>query len=71
MPEMYIDFRCIKTLKVEMNINNLVKATCYKFLASSMYKVCPKSHETYFFAAPLLVAACSNRLGEVGGPLSS
>ena len=33
------------------------------------YKVCPKSHEIYFFAALLLVAACSNRLGEVGGTL--
>jgi len=37
MCEMYEDFRCIKTLKVEMNINNLVKATSYKFLGSSMY----------------------------------
>ena len=35
------------------------------------YKVCPKSHEIYFFVALLLVAGCSNRLGEVGGPLSS
>jgi len=34
-----------------------------------MYRVCPKSHEIYFFAALLLVAACSNRLGEVGGAL--
>ena len=31
------------------------------------YRVCPKSHEIYFVAALLLVAACSNRLGEVGG----
>ena len=35
------------------------------------YTVCPKRHEIYFFAALLLVAACSNRLVEVGGPLSS
>ena len=40
-------------------------------LYRSIYNVCPKSHEIYFFAAPILVAACSNRLGEVGGPLSS
>ena len=38
-------------------VNNPVKS----------YKVCPKRHEIYFFAAPLLVAASSNRLGEVGG----
>jgi hypothetical protein len=38
---------------------------------ASVYKVCPKSHKIYFFAAPLLVAACSNRLSEVRGPLSS
>ena len=31
------------------------------------YTVCPKRHEIYFFAALLLVAACSNRLVEVGG----
>jgi len=37
MHEMYKYFKCIKTLKVEMNINNLVKATCYKFLGSSIY----------------------------------
>lgn len=37
MPEMYKDFRSIKTLKVEMNFNNLVKAISYKFLGSSMY----------------------------------
>ena len=35
------------------------------------YNVCLKSHEMYFFAAPILVAACSNWLCEVGGPLSS
>jgi len=35
------------------------------------YRVCPNSHEIYFFAALLLVAACSNWLGEVGGHLSS
>jgi len=38
MPEMYKDFRCIKTLRVEMNINSLVKAASYKILGSSMYK---------------------------------
>ena len=35
------------------------------------YTVCPKRHEIYFFAALLLVAACSNLFVEVGGPLSS
>ena len=35
----------------------------------TIYRICPKSHEIYFFAALLLVAACSNRLGEVGGTL--
>ena len=34
-----------------------------------LYTVCPKRHEIYFFAALLLVAACSNRLVEVGGTL--
>ena len=29
---------------------------------TNLYKVCPKRHEIYFFAALLLVAACSNRL---------
>ena len=34
-----------------------------------IYTVCPKRHEIYFFAALLLVAACSNRLVEVGRTL--
>ena len=39
----------------------------YGMIYDMIYRVCPKSHEIYFFAALLLVAACSNRLGEVGG----
>jgi len=36
-------------------------------MLTNMYRFCPKSHELYFFAALLLVAACSNLLDAVGG----
>jgi len=54
---MFFDTR----IQLQLNVSSL--------LHNIKYKVCPKSHEIYFFAALLLVAACSNRLGEVGGTL--
>ena len=42
---------------------------CKQTAETVRYTVCPKRHEIYFFAALLLVAACSNRLVEVGGTL--
>ena len=43
--------------------------TCVVNPLLDIYTVCPKRHEIYFFAALLVVAACSNRLVEVGGTL--